>query len=51
MSINYWYYSYKNSTGDYSKPLLVLSVLLSSARNSLSFFIMLIVSMGYGVVK
>ncbi len=34
-----------------SKVLLVVVAILNAARNSFSFFLLLIVCMGYGVVK
>ncbi|ORZ32098.1 lung seven transmembrane receptor-domain-containing protein, partial [Catenaria anguillulae PL171] len=50
-AFNYWYYASWNATGDQSWPLLLLSALLNSTRNSASLFILLIVALGYGVVK
>ncbi|KAI8842995.1 lung seven transmembrane receptor-domain-containing protein [Chytridium lagenaria] len=51
MAFNYEYYQDFNRTGRSSKALLIIVVLLNSARNSISFFMLLIVSLGYGVVK
>ncbi|KNE68973.1 hypothetical protein AMAG_13849 [Allomyces macrogynus ATCC 38327] len=48
---NYWYLSDWNTHGEQSWALLFLSAIMNSARNSVSLFILLIVAMGYGVVK
>lgn len=47
------FYDYQNSHGNngLNKAFMVLVSILSAARNSLSFFLLLIVCMGYGVVK
>ncbi|KAI9225145.1 lung seven transmembrane receptor-domain-containing protein [Blastocladiella britannica] len=50
-AINYFYLLDWNNRGEQSWALLVLSALLNSARNSVSLFILLIVSLGYGVLK
>ncbi|KAJ1508516.1 hypothetical protein HMI55_000345 [Coelomomyces lativittatus] len=49
--INYLYFHYWNMTENPSYALLFLSALTNAGRISISFFILLIVSMGYGVVK
>lgn len=53
MFMTWLFYDYQNrhglSTG--AKVLLVVDSVLSAARNSFSFFLLLIVCMGYGVVK
>lgn len=47
------FYDYQNRNGNTatSKALMVLVAILNAGRNSLSFFLLLIVCMGYGVVK
>ncbi|KAF9920950.1 hypothetical protein FBU30_009062 [Linnemannia zychae] len=51
MAFNWGYWDNYNKSGESSVALLVLVSILNSARNSLSLFMLLIVSMGYGVVK
>ncbi|KAJ3119477.1 hypothetical protein HK098_005402 [Nowakowskiella sp. JEL0407] len=51
MAFNYGYFEDYNKTGVYSNALLVITVLLNAGRNSISFFMLLIVSLGFGVVK
>jgi hypothetical protein len=53
MTVIYRYYSYINGPGHsgVAKGLLLMVAVLNSARNSLSFFMLLITSMGYGVVR
>ncbi|KAI9291159.1 hypothetical protein K502DRAFT_309621 [Neoconidiobolus thromboides FSU 785] len=51
MSANYGYLDNFNQSGKSNYPLLVLVVILDAGRNSLCFFILLIVSLGYGVIK
>ncbi|KAG0361209.1 hypothetical protein BGZ54_009170 [Gamsiella multidivaricata] len=51
MAFNWGYWDDYNKTGTSSMALLVLVSILNSGRNSLSLFMLLIVSMGYGVVK
>ncbi|MCJ1308994.1 hypothetical protein MMC25_002649 [Agyrium rufum] len=47
------FYDYQNRHGDnaVNKVLLVITSILNAGRNSFSFFLLLIVCMGYGVVK
>lgn len=47
------YYKYLNDFGNPSvaRGILVLVSILSAARNAISFFMLLIVSLGYGIVK
>ncbi len=47
------FYDYQNRNGNnaLNKALMVLVAILNAGRNSLSFFLLLIVCMGYGVVK
>lgn len=47
------YYAYLNNVGHpgVAGALLVLVAILNAGRNSLSFFMLLITSMGYGVVR
>jgi hypothetical protein len=44
---------YENRNGENigSKVLMIIVAILNAARNSFSFFLLLIVCMGYGVVK
>ncbi|OUM69600.1 hypothetical protein PIROE2DRAFT_2468, partial [Piromyces sp. E2] len=51
MIIHYIYYNHYNETNDNSLVLLIIAGSLNAGRNSLTFFILLIVCMGYGVVK
>ncbi|EHY52660.1 Membrane protein ptm1 [Exophiala dermatitidis] len=47
------FYDYQNRHGNnaVNKALMIIVSILNAARNSLSFFLLLIVCMGYGVVK
>lgn len=47
------YYTYLNDVGHpgVAGALLVLVAVLNAARNSLSFFLLLITAMGYGIVR
>ena len=47
------YYDYQNTHGNngLNKAFMVIVSILNAGRNSLSFFLLLIVCMGYGVVK
>lgn len=51
--MTWMFYDYQNRHGfnNGSKALLVVVSVLSAGRNSFSFFLLLIVCMGYGVVK
>ncbi|KAF9091100.1 hypothetical protein BGX23_005492 [Mortierella sp. AD031] len=51
MAFNWGYWDDFNKAGEPSIALLVIVSILNSGRNSLSLFMLLIVSMGYGVVK
>ncbi|KAL1880483.1 hypothetical protein VTK73DRAFT_5870 [Phialemonium thermophilum] len=53
MLMTWGFYDYLNRHGSNvgSKVLLVVVAVLNAARNSFSFFLLLIVCMGYGVVK
>lgn len=53
MIITWGFYDYKNKHGSNigSEVYLTVVSVLSAARNSFSFFLLLIVCMGYGVVK
>ncbi|KAF9365715.1 hypothetical protein BGX34_008737 [Mortierella sp. NVP85] len=51
MAFNWGYWDNYNKSDAPSTPLLVTTSILNSGRNSLSLFMLLIVSMGYGVVK
>ncbi|KAH6841102.1 lung seven transmembrane receptor-domain-containing protein [Chaetomium sp. MPI-CAGE-AT-0009] len=53
MLMTWGFYDYLNRNGSNvgSQVLLVVVAILNAARNSFSFFLLLIVCMGYGVVK
>ncbi|KAK5988762.1 Membrane protein PTM1 [Cladobotryum mycophilum] len=54
MLMTWGFYDYQNHNGTStvgSKALLIIVGILNAARNSFSFFLLLIVCMGYGVVK
>lgn len=53
MLMTWGFYDYMNRNGSNvgSKVLMIVVAVLNSARNSFSFFLLLIVCMGYGVVK
>ncbi|TPX54384.1 hypothetical protein CcCBS67573_g09584 [Chytriomyces confervae] len=51
MAFNYGYYEDFNLNGEPHIFMLVMVIILNAARNSISFFMLLIVSLGYGVVK
>lgn len=53
MLITWAFYDYMNVHGSNtaSKVLMIIVAVLNAARNSFSFFLLLIVCMGYGVVK
>lgn len=53
MLMTWGFYDYLNQNGSNlgAKVLLVVVAILNAARNSFSFFLLLIVCMGYGVVK
>ncbi|CAG8557665.1 25716_t:CDS:2, partial [Racocetra persica] len=51
MAFNWGYWENYNNFGVSSTFLLCLVVVLNAGRNSISFFMLLIVCMGYGVVK
>ncbi|OAQ67361.1 integral membrane protein [Purpureocillium lilacinum] len=53
MLMTWGFYDYQNNHGSNvgSKVLLIIVGILNAARNSFSFFLLLIVCMGYGVVK
>jgi len=51
MTMQYAYYADYNDTGFSSPALLTIAALLNSARNSISFVALLVVCMGYGLVK
>ncbi|GJJ68572.1 hypothetical protein EMPS_00918 [Entomortierella parvispora] len=50
MAFNWGFWDDYNKTGKPSIALLVMVAILNSGRNSISLFMLLIVSMGYGVV-
>ncbi|KAF1830078.1 hypothetical protein BDW02DRAFT_559754 [Decorospora gaudefroyi] len=53
MLMTWGYYDYQNRHGNNvgAKALMVIVAVLNAFRNSFSFFLLLIVCMGYGVVK
>ncbi|KAF2008387.1 integral membrane protein [Aaosphaeria arxii CBS 175.79] len=53
MLMTWGFYDYKNRHGDNvgAKVLMIVVAVLNAFRNSFSFFLLLIVCMGYGVVK
>ncbi|KAI9743859.1 MAG: hypothetical protein M1818_002593 [Claussenomyces sp. TS43310] len=53
MLMTWGFYDYENRNGANtgSKVLMIVVAVLNAARNSFSFFLLLIVCMGYGVVK
>ncbi|KAF8451784.1 lung seven transmembrane receptor-domain-containing protein [Terfezia claveryi] len=53
MLITWAFYDYTNNYGNTlgSKILMIIVAILNAGRNSFSFFLLLIVCMGYGVVK
>ncbi|KAJ8655827.1 hypothetical protein O0I10_008491 [Lichtheimia ornata] len=51
MAINWGFWEAYNQTGSPSYGLLALVALTSAGRNSMSFFMLLVVCMGYSVVK
>ncbi|KAI9327632.1 lung seven transmembrane receptor-domain-containing protein [Zopfochytrium polystomum] len=51
MAFNYGFYAYYNEHGRSSFFLLVMVVVLNAGRISISFFMLLIVALGYGVVR
>ncbi|TVY62696.1 Membrane protein PTM1, partial [Lachnellula suecica] len=53
MLMTWGFYDYLNRAGSNlgSKALMIIVAILNAARNSFSFFLLLIVCMGYGVVK
>lgn len=50
-SCSYWNYLNTSGHPGVARTLLVLVAVLNAARNSLSFFMLLITAMGYGVVR
>ncbi|CAG8574521.1 11661_t:CDS:2 [Paraglomus brasilianum] len=51
MAFNWGYWENYNNTGHPSTALAIVVSVLNAGRNSISFFMLLIVCMGYGVVK
>ncbi|KAF2665197.1 integral membrane protein [Microthyrium microscopicum] len=53
MLLTWGYYDYENVHGSSvgTKAFMIIVAILNAARNSFSFFLLLIVCMGYGVVK
>ncbi|RKP03022.1 hypothetical protein CXG81DRAFT_7938, partial [Caulochytrium protostelioides] len=51
MGVTFGYYVFYNGHGTYSITLLAFVAILNSLRSAASFFLLLIVSLGYGVVR
>ncbi|KAJ3334317.1 hypothetical protein HDU76_000009 [Blyttiomyces sp. JEL0837] len=51
MAFNYGFFEDYNLWGSPNMGLLVMVVILNAGRNSISFFMLLIVALGYGVVR
>ncbi|KAI8050525.1 lung seven transmembrane receptor-domain-containing protein [Syncephalis plumigaleata] len=51
MAVHYGFWEDYNSRGEPSMALMIILAVLNAGRNSLSFFLLLIVSLGYGVVR
>lgn len=51
MAFNYWLYADFNKTGSVSSFLMGVVVIFNAGRISISFFMILIVSLGYGVMR
>jgi hypothetical protein len=53
MLMTWGFYDYRNQHGDNTgaKAFMIVVAILNAGRNSFSFFLLLIVCMGYGVVK
>jgi hypothetical protein len=51
MAFNYEFFNSYNRNGSINPTLLAFTTILNAGRNSLSFFMILIVCLGYGVVK
>uniref|UniRef100_A0A093UW06 Membrane protein PTM1 n=1 Tax=Talaromyces marneffei PM1 TaxID=1077442 RepID=A0A093UW06_TALMA len=52
-AMTWGFYDYQNSHGSnaFAKVLMIIVAILNAGRNAFSFFLLLIVCMGYGVVK
>ncbi|KAJ2077646.1 hypothetical protein H4R24_005004 [Coemansia sp. RSA 988] len=51
MGMNFGFWEYYNSTGVPSMVYSVFTLVVDAGRNSLSFFMLLVVSLGWGVVR
>ncbi|KAJ1810041.1 hypothetical protein LPJ77_001210 [Coemansia sp. RSA 2523] len=51
MGMNFGFWKYYNSTGTPSIVYSVFTLVIDAGRNSLSFFMLLVVSLGWGVVR
>ncbi|RKP27481.1 lung seven transmembrane receptor-domain-containing protein [Syncephalis pseudoplumigaleata] len=51
MAVHYGFWEDYNNRGEPSMALMIMLAVLNAGRNSLSFFLLLIVSLGYGVVR
>ncbi|RKP38768.1 lung seven transmembrane receptor-domain-containing protein, partial [Dimargaris cristalligena] len=50
-AVEFWFFLHYNTYGSKSLPLTIFLIILSALRNSLSFFMLLLVALGYSVVK
>lgn len=48
--ISWWFYANYNSTGTPSRTILILLALVGAVRTTASLFLLLITTMGYGIV-
>ncbi|KAJ2009654.1 hypothetical protein GGI04_000226 [Coemansia thaxteri] len=51
MGMNFGFWKYYNSTGAPSMVYSIFTLVIDAGRNSLSFFMLLVVSLGWGVVR
>ncbi|PVU97686.1 hypothetical protein BB561_000403 [Smittium simulii] len=51
MGLSSMYWEHYNKTGVVDLPLTIVMVFFYAARNSLSFFLLLVVSLGWGIVR
>ncbi|KAJ2384042.1 hypothetical protein GGI23_007018 [Coemansia sp. RSA 2559] len=51
MGMNFGFWRYYNTTGSPSMVFSIFTLVIDAGRNSLSFFMLLVVSLGWGVVR
>ncbi|KAJ1661790.1 hypothetical protein EV178_006399 [Coemansia sp. RSA 1646] len=51
MGMNFGFWKYYNTTGSPSMVFSIFTLIIDAGRNSLSFFMLLVVSLGWGVVR